>query len=68
VGTPVVEDIGAEVKSRFTGRKRRLHMAPRTQADTGATPDHLRSKAEHYAAGKALRDTCPRASHAPLRS
>ena len=43
-------------------------MAPRTKTDTGAAPGHLRSKAEQYAAGKALRDKCPRDSHAAWKA
>ncbi len=43
-------------------------MAFRTKTATGATPDHLRSKAEQYAAGKALRDKCPRDSHAAWKA
>ena len=43
-------------------------MAPRTKTATGTTPDHLRSRAEQYAAGKALRDKCPRDSHAAWKA
>jgi len=43
-------------------------MAPKKKADTGTTPDHLRSRAEQYAAGKALRDKCPRDSHAAWKA
>src|SRR5512139_1119093 len=43
-------------------------MAPRTKSTPAATPDHLRSKAEQYAAGKALRDRCPRESHAAWKA
>jgi uncharacterized protein (DUF2252 family) len=39
-------------------------MAPRKSIATGQTPAHLRTRVEQHAAGKALRDTCPRDAHA----
>jgi uncharacterized protein (DUF2252 family) len=35
---------------------------------TGEAPAHLRTRAEQRAAGKALRDTCPRGSHATWKA
>jgi uncharacterized protein (DUF2252 family) len=43
-------------------------MAPRAKIAAGTTPGHLRSKAEQYAAGKALRDTCSRDAHATWKA
>jgi uncharacterized protein (DUF2252 family) len=39
-------------------------MALRKNVAAGKAPAHLRTRAEQYAAGKALRDTCPRDVHA----
>jgi uncharacterized protein (DUF2252 family) len=39
-------------------------MAPRKKVDASAAPAPLRSRAEQYAAGKALRESCPRDVHA----
>ena len=39
-------------------------MSPKKKAEAGEAQAKVRSRAEQYAAGKALRDTCPRDSHA----
>lgn len=43
-------------------------MASRVDAVAGVPEPHLRSRAEQYAAGKALRDRCPRVSHATWKA
>lgn len=45
-------------------------MAPKKKAEAGAAQAraHVRSRAEQYAAGKALRDKCPRDSHAKWKA
>jgi uncharacterized protein (DUF2252 family) len=43
-------------------------MAPKTIGSPGVAHDRVRSKAEQYAAGKALRDKCPRNSHAAWKA
>jgi len=39
-------------------------MAPKKKVEADAAQAHVRSRSEQYAAGKALRDRCPRDSHA----
>ena len=58
----------------MTSRKKRSSDAKATRAETRrrrrecASPDHLRSRAELYEAGKALRASCPRKSHAEWKA
>ena len=43
---------------------KKRHAAVSEPASTGARHPRLGSRAEHYAAGKALRESCPRQAHA----
>ena len=44
---------------------KKRHAAVSEPASTGARHPRLGSRAEHYAAGKALRESCPRQAPGP---
>ena len=48
--------------------KEAVAHAASERASTGARHPRLGSRAEHYAAGKALRETCPREAHAAWKA
>jgi uncharacterized protein (DUF2252 family) len=45
-----------------------LAKSGKKQKASASVPSHLQSRAEQYAEGKALRDTCPRESHATWKA